>query len=680
MTASVQNPEGLWDQLELLACTDRDIGRRRDITTLLKFREDKCNPLYLFWDLYQPEIVDQERNARPAPSLSEELEGLILDLLEHLYERYRVPYEPDSGDEIRDYLKSLDSYPSQEAYIYERYEEREEIYSIEEDDEGFEGITVEDIKGMERDELDELCEDEEFELEISQTQSISKYREAVIEALELEEDDDGIEREYTFTWREGINPMLNPKYDPHEAELPSKLKNMLIFIHVAAIRAFKIKRNHGYSDEVRDCLMEVERTIERLRRNGLVMYQSDTIDMMGIFQSAYAVSGIVLVELGRICKINGEYEKALHYFAVADDYYYSIMYIPIGSGDDSWPFESALWPHISIEILPYLEKRVEEHRFGHFLTGLRVSLHEVVNIHESLKANKNLTNDWAQVARDWRGLGQALRFDELEDRYKEYMMNDEGSGSLEEFTSDLVTLKYMFSDSGDEESSESEREYSSLSWYEFCYGAYVWASEQLSLSEYRKMREEDEQGAAERRLRAYFFGSNWSYLPERARARLINADILFNSRQGVALESLLNDLRVATEEMCFQVIWKPIDRVKRGSWDILEFRKIKAELGERHPSQDPGISEYIRICREKWYGKFLVSLETEKDDIRFLTKTLPNQMSQLRSERNPAEHEIGSLKSRDSVESFYRGFLGIGQAGVLSELARIGRKFRQSLR
>ena len=679
MTTSAQHLDGIWDKLEWLAYKDGNIGPRRDITTLLKFREDKCNPLYLFWDLYQPEIVDQEGNASLAPPLSEEPEGLILDLLEHLYECYRVPYEPGSGNEIRDYLKSLDSYPSQEAYTYERYEEREEVY-LEEYDEGFEGITVADIRDMERDELDELCEEEDFILEMSQTQSISRYRDAVIEMLELEEDDGGMEQEYTFTWQEGINPILNPKYDPCEAALPSKLKNMLIFIHIAAIRAFKIKRTHGYSDEVRDCLMEVERTIERLRHNGLVMYQSDTIDMMSIFQSAYAVSSIVLVELGRICRVNGEFEKALHYFAVADDYYYSIMSIPIGSGDDSWPLESAFWPHISIEILPYLGTRVEEYRFGWFLTGLRVSLHEVVDIYESLKANKNLINDWTQVARDWRGLGQALRFDELEDRYKEYMMNDEGTGSLEEFTTDFVTLRYMFSDSGDEESSESEREYSSLSWYEFCYGAYVWASEQLSPSEYRKMREADEQNAAEQRLKTYFFGSNWSYLPRRAQERLINADILFNSRQRVALESLLNDLRVATEQMCFQVIWKPLDGVKRGSLDILEFRKIKAELGERHPSQFPGFSEYIRICRGNGYSEFLRSLEIGNDDIRFLTKTLPRKMSQLRSERNPAEHGIGTSRPRDAIESFYHGFLGIGQAGVLPELARIGRKLRQTHR
>ena len=94
-----------------------------------------------------------------------------------------------------------------------------------------------------------------------------------------------------------------------------------------------------------------------------------------------------------------------------------------------------------------------------------------------------------------------------------------------------------------------------VTWREFWHGAKAWASAQLSPSEYRKMREKDERDAAERRLETYFFGRNWSYLTGRAQERLINADILLNSTQRVALESVLNDLWIATEEMCFQVVW-----------------------------------------------------------------------------------------------------------------------------
>ena len=54
---------------------------------------------------------------------------------------------------------------------------------------------------------------------------------------------------------------------------------------------------------------------------------------------------------------------------------------------------------------------------------------------------------------------------------------------------------------------------SRLGWGFFWYGAYAWASAQLSRSEYRKMREEDERVAGEQRLKTYFFGSNWSIYP-----------------------------------------------------------------------------------------------------------------------------------------------------------------------
>ena len=63
-------------------------------------------------------------------------------------------------------------------------------------------------------------------------------------------------------------------------------------------------------------------------------------------------------------------------------------------------------------------------------------------------------------------------------------------------------------------------------------------------------------------------------------------------------------------------------------------------------------------------------------DVRFLTGQLPEDISQLRSERNVAEHEVDMSPVPDSPQSFYRGFLGIGREGVLPQLARIGRKLQ----
>ena len=167
--------------------------------------------------------------------------------------------------------------------------------------------------------------------------------------------------------------------------LPDKLNDLLVFIHVAAARAFRVKRTDGYSEVVRECLNEVERTIERLKRNGLDM-EEDIQHMMAIFQSAYAVSSMAFVELGRISKIDGEYEKALHYFAMADEYYQSMTY-PIDF-DDAWPFEAALWPDSPLEgvYMPHLEGRLVENRFGYLRMGLSDSVKEMVDVFELVKS------------------------------------------------------------------------------------------------------------------------------------------------------------------------------------------------------------------------------------------------------------------------------------------------------
>ena len=411
-------------------------------------------------------------------------------------------------------------------------------------------------------------------------------------------------------------------------------------------------------------MIEVERTMARLGP-----MSGGPLDFYGeapsLYTSAGAIVAMAYVELWRIRKSEGHYADALHYLSMAAQYYDGATTNFYGEYIDE------LWPEIS------QEEHYWESRLQHFLTGLDISAREAVNTFLAIKSDTGLVDDWTQVARDCGAMSASAmhtwNFAELRDGGADTLFAVSTSKSEAEFDQIQDALIVLNAESGDDLRGM-------VTWREFWHGPKAWASAQLSPSEYRKMREEDEWDAAERRLETYFFGRNWSYLPGRAQERLISADILLNSTQRVALESVLNDLRVATEEMCFQVIWKPLTQVKRGSTELLGFMKVRTELKERHPPRDPGISEYIGICGEGWYVQFLGSLEIGEDDIQFLTGTLPNRMDQLRNERNSAEHEIGSLKSRDSIESFYRGFLGIGQAGVLPELARIGRKFRQSPR
>ena len=541
MTTSDKITNELWDRLELLALTEEEFGQRQDVTTLLRFREDKCNPLYLFWDFYQPVTVDPEAKVCHSSSNFEELQETISNLLDRLYEQHRLTYEPDQGHGIKSYLDRIEWV--EDILFHRDYEE--------------DGYSPEDFTS------EEFC---------------------------------------------------------RSLTLPPNLRDLLVFLHVAAARAFLLKRRHRYTDEVRDCLREVERTIGRLKLAGLdmnPMYQHS----IGLFQSAYAVSAMSFVELGRISYREGRHAEALHYFAEADGYYVPSAYPT--DDDEDWPFEWVFLASLPAEesARVHLRERISDYRFsGYRGEGLYVSLKEIVGAFHAIQANRDPETDWNQVAQDCMRLSNTyvLRFIECEDEFQEC------GHSLEEFIDDRVLVEDHAVGGGQ------------VRWGTFWYGAYVWASSQLSRSAFQEMQAENERNAGVCRLKTYFFGSSWSYIPERAQRRLINADLLLNSPQMVALDSLLNELRVAVEEMCFEVIWQPLSNARSGSSDLLEFLKVKRNLEESN--RYPSITQYIGICRSHWYRNFLTSQGIESDDIRFLTTILPNHMSQLKAERDLSEH------------------------------------------
>ena len=218
-----------WDRLTSHAVSDEDV--RTDVSTLLRFRgdADSFHPMYLFWDLYQPTLKDSEGNRSPAPRLSEQNEREVLKILELLYKRHRVVYEPDGDDS--------------------------------------------DMKRF------------------------------------LEAHDDDVDD------------------DPDDMAFPVVLKDALVFIHIAAARAFKLHQTDGFSEEVRACLDGVKRTLARLYLAGFDhkysnrQYGQLRLEGIGIFHSTLAVSAISFVYLSRICRVDGRYPDALHYLARAGELY-----------------------------------------------------------------------------------------------------------------------------------------------------------------------------------------------------------------------------------------------------------------------------------------------------------------------------------------------------------------------
>ncbi len=146
---------------------------------------------------------------------------------------------------------------------------------------------------------------------------------------------------------------------------------------------------------------------------------------------------------------------------------------------------------------------------------------------------------------------------------------------------------------------------------------------------------------------------------------------MWNSREKGRPESILNELLRATEEMCYEFIWKPLSESRESS---LEFLKFEARATDRHST--PSSRHYVDLCKQRFLHDHLRRQKLAEEEFRLLTVTLPNLLGQLIDRRNPADHETGGTTPHETVEDCYKTFLGIGKMGVLPELARIGRKLR----
>ena len=405
--------------------------------------------------------------------------------------------------------------------------------------------------------------------------------------------------------------------------------DLIVYLHIAAARAFRIKQSDGLSEEVESCLTEVERAWVRLKTERAVWPGYPAYGA-----STQAVSALAFVELGRVSRNRGDYTSALSHLAKAVRLYDETVWY-----NDYYDWESELAPDDlynedgSPTKLNYMESSLRDTLKSN-LTDLQISLEEASKVFESIRADRHSVDDWRQVAEDCRILARAINVSGVED--------------------EITDVR------GDERT-----------WTAFWHDAMGWATAQLSPSEYRKMREADERDAAENRLKNYFFGDAWSVLPQNAQERLITADVNWNSRQRMARHAILNDLLRATEEMCYEFISKPLGENKESSWDFLKF---EARATDRHPSLTA--RDYVRLCEQGFFRTFLEQRNLEGKDARFLREDLPSLMRQLNDLRNPAEHETGSEFPLEEVVACYRRFLGIGQSGVLPELARIGRKLR----
>ena len=398
--------------------------------------------------------------------------------------------------------------------------------------------------------------------------------------------------------------------------------------HIAAARAFRLKRRHGYSDEVMDCLADVESTAEHIAAEDGVAFPHGE-ELSAPFHSTQVAVALAFVELSRKSTVDGDFVDALHYLARAAKYY---DFIAISNEDMTNNLDYMRFLYEGrFDIDLRLRRKLKAN-----LTGLEVSLDEAANVFRAIKANHRAVGSWSQVVDDCRQLKNTWFVSGREDD-----VTDEHG--------DIAT------------------------WEAFWTAAQTWAAAQLSPNDLVRALRGMEDGEAKDRLKNYFFMGTWTNLPPKAQERLTYADLAWNSPERGSGGPILGNLLTATEEMCEQFIFQQLKNEARLQSDIL---RIEARVTEDIRRNSLGIREYIRICNIHSLPRVLEELQLEETDIQFLTEKLPAAMEHLTPARNIDVHETGIFVRPELVTAAFRMFLGIGQRGILPDLARIGRKLQ----
>jgi len=201
-----------------------------------------------------------------------------------------------------------------------------------------------------------------------------------------------------------------------------------------------------------------------------------------------------------------------------------------------------------------------------------------------------------------------------------------------------------------------------------------WVEAQITPSEFKKIIDEREEQAAEKRLHRYFFVEDlWDDLPDRAKRSLISADRDWFNGSSARIESILNEIRIAVEEILIQKFWNPlilwVDENENNQRRTQEFLEFKTELSNK--AKMPSILDFERLLKMPITGTYLVEKGVSRDDRVWFIQDLQKSLYPLRRARNQAEHESENQLTYAEMNRFYNEFVGIGQPGVIRQLSQL---------
>jgi len=421
-----------------------------------------------------------------------------------------------------------------------------------------------------------------------------------------------------------LDALAEAKRVPYLPDEPDDTAGLYVEAHLEATRLIRLLKAEGYSERSRETLSNVLKALSRFEASaGLEQYVNPDrsveyghcVDLLRSFCHFTRF---------RIQKQDGEYEAALSSLSHGIGYF-KVPYFKVYLTDEE-DADQLLNDFSMTDSVPWL---------GDF------HFQEAVDCLEALRARGH--------ANDPEGLAAVC--EQFADESDEPWIRDREPTSI----------------------SDAEDNYweSASGYWQYALG---WAEAQLRPAELQDLLHRRDDEAAQQRLRAYFFGDDiWARLPERAKRSLVSADHDWLSGTNIRTESILNELKIAAEEVLLHGLWRPLEQWIEHSGEESggsgEFLTLKRELSVKR--WQPDMAHFEKVCKMPMVSVFLRERGVASDDQDWLAQELPDCLSRLRQIRSRAEHASSNRWTRKGIHQYVAELLGIGRPGVLPRLAKL---------
>jgi hypothetical protein len=442
--------------------------------------------------------------------------------------------------------------------------------------------------------------------------------------------------------------LIQKRYPPYEPDVADNPIDLYVYLNLLSTRLVRLLKTERFSERSRETLHSALNILGRLYN---VLNQDKLLEkpwILGYGRCLELLRSFLYFTQFRIQKLEGEYELALQSLLIGLGNYRvpSLkIYFPDDEDKDTDTYELLEKFPMYSPVVPWLTD---------------FTIQEAVNCFEAIRSNGRIENpkNLATICERFEAISTEPWLMKLPVSGQETWLSTAGNSS-QKLKEDSVEDKdgYLWQPSAD--------------YWKYILG---WAEAQLQPPDFKVLFNAREDGDSEQRLIRYFFDRQiWSLIPKRARDCLISLDRDWYSGTEVRIEAILNDLKIASEEILLNGLWNPMDKwiekVRGKQVGVDEFLKLKQELMSYRWA--PDLNHFEQVCKMAVTKNFLNQGGISATDQDWFSRDLVNSLSKLRLVRNRAEHSSATGWTRDGIKQFVNEFLGVGQPGVLVRLTKI---------